>query len=201
MKESVLLEGRKIVLRDWIKADLSLYKKWQLGDYAWMDYNGPYYGKLTLEEVEKFLEKLEKRINENNFSEVRTGLVIADKESNELIGAVNWYWTSVETNWLCVGLIIYNDAFWSKGLGYEALGLWSEYLFDKMDKIVRLDLRTWSGNHGMMRLADKLGYTLEARFRKARIVKGEYYDSIGYGILREEWEERYGEGFEVSLKS
>lgn len=33
----------------------------------------------------------------------------------------------------------------------------------------------------------KIDYTLEARFIKARIVDGKYYDSIGYGVLREEW--------------
>lgn len=39
-----------------------------------------------------------------------------------------------------------------------------------------------------MRLAEKLGFKLEARFRNARIVNGSYFDSIGYGVLREEWE-------------
>lgn len=39
----------------------------------------------------------------------------------------------------------------------------------------------------MMKLATKLGFQEEACFRKARIVKGEYFDSIGYGILREEF--------------
>jgi RimJ/RimL family protein N-acetyltransferase len=73
----------------------------------------------------------------------------------------------------------------------EALSLWTGYLFDAFPDIVRLDLQTWSGNTGMMRLAVKLGYQLEAHFRKARIVKGQYYDSLGYGILREEWRERY----------
>lgn len=32
-----------------------------------------------------------------------------------------------------------------------------------------------------------IGFKEEARFRKARIIKGEYFDSIGMGILREEW--------------
>ena len=52
-----------------------------------------------------------------------------------------------------------------------------------------------SGNHGMMRLAEKLGFLQEARFRKARIVRGEYYDGLGYGVLREEWRACYPEGF------
>jgi putative hydrolase of HD superfamily len=51
----------------------------------------------------------------------------------------------------------------------------------------------------MMRLAGKLGFLEEARHRKARIVNGRYYDSMGYGILREEWETRYPDGFAAHL--
>ncbi len=50
-----------------------------------------------------------------------------------------------------------------------------------------------------MRLGEKLGYTLEARFRKARIVEGAYYDGLGYGIVREEWRRRYPGGFAAHL--
>jgi aminoglycoside 2''-phosphotransferase len=47
----------------------------------------------------------------------------------------------------------------------------------------------------MMRLAEKLGFREEARFRDARIVENAYYDSVGYGTLRREWQERYPAGF------
>ncbi|MCP4426555.1 MAG: GNAT family N-acetyltransferase, partial [Chloroflexi bacterium] len=82
-----------------------------------------------------------------------------------------------------------------RGIGYEALGLWCEYLWTAVPAIVRLDIRTWSGNIGMMRLAEKLGFKEEARFRDARIVNGDYYDGMGYGILREEWQALYPHGF------
>jgi putative hydrolase of HD superfamily len=94
-----------------------------------------------------------------------------------------------------VGIVIYDPENWRQGHGYEALGLWSDHLFRELPTIPRLDLRTWSGNRGMMRLAEKLGYAQEARFRRARIVDGEYFDGIGYGVLREEWEERFPGGF------
>jgi putative hydrolase of HD superfamily len=51
----------------------------------------------------------------------------------------------------------------------------------------------------MMRLAEKLGYKEEARFRMARIVEGEHFDSMGYGVLRSEWEMLYPNGFSVEL--
>lgn len=51
----------------------------------------------------------------------------------------------------------------------------------------------------MIKLAKKLGFKEEAVFRMARIVEGEYYDGLGYGILRTEWEERYSKSFSSSL--
>ena len=39
----------------------------------------------------------------------------------------------------------------------------------------------------MMRLADKLGLMCEARIRRVRYFNGVYYDSVKYGILREEY--------------
>jgi len=39
----------------------------------------------------------------------------------------------------------------------------------------------------MMRLAEKLGLILEGRLRKVRYYNGTYYDSVKYGILREEF--------------
>ena len=124
--------------------------------------------------------------------------MIAD-EQNAYIGQVSWYWISEETYWPAVGIVIYDPAHWGQGKGYEALGLWSDYLLKAEPKFARLDLRTWSGNHGMMRLAEKLGYQLEARFRNARIVNDAYFDGLGYGVLREEWFSRYPQGFAAYL--
>jgi putative hydrolase of HD superfamily len=126
--------------------------------------------------------------------------VIADAASDVLRGMVSWAWESAATHWPSVGIVIYDPAYWGQGLGYEALGLWSDYLFAAVPEFARLDLRTWSGNTGMQRLAAKLGYQEEARFRKARIVAGQYYDGLGYGVLREEWAARYPGGFAAHLE-
>ncbi len=100
---------------------------------------------------------------------------------------------------MSIGIGLYDPETWGKGLGYEALGLWGDYLFAAMPQLARLDLRTWSGNRGMMRLAEKIGFVEVARFRRARIVNGEYFDGLGYGVLREEWREHYPDGFVTTL--
>ncbi len=166
-----------------------------------MDLDAPYYAKQSAEEVEIYLQNIKKKITKHLFPLPRNRLVIAEKVSNDFLGSVSWYWTSKETNWMSNGIVICDEQYWGKGIGFEALGLWNQYLLDEFPQVARLDLRSWSGNIGMMKLAEKLGYTLEARFRKARIVKGEYYDSVGYGMLREEWEECYPNGFSSYLQS
>lgn len=187
--------GKRIKLRDIKTSDLDAFKKWQIGDQEWKLLDGPYYKKNSGEEIDEYIEILKQNIAKKEWPNPRKRLIIADLDSDRLLGTVNWYWQSVETHWISSGIVIYDPSIWKTGIGYEAFGIWSQYLLDAMPQIARLDLRTWSGNHGMMALARKLGFTLEAQFRKARIVDGKYYDSIGYGILREEWNALYPKGF------
>ncbi|MEL7385008.1 MAG: GNAT family protein, partial [Pseudomonadota bacterium] len=77
--------------------------------------------------------------------------------------------------------------YWDRGVGFSALVPWISHIFDTQD-IERVGLTTWSGNPRMMRCAEKLGMQQEARIRKVRYYQGEYYDSVKYGVLREEWQ-------------
>ncbi|WP_299104638.1 GNAT family protein [uncultured Tenacibaculum sp.] len=177
----VIANGNTIILRDWIQDDFVLYKNWHDSKFEWTKLNGPYYPLKSAEELDQEIQLL--KVN----SKTKKRFVIANKATNTLIGTVSWYWQSEETNWISIGLAIFDEHYWGKGIGYEALSLWVDYLFSIFSEIVRLDLRTWSGNTGMIKLSEKLGFQKEATFRKARIVNGNYYDSLAYGVLREEW--------------
>jgi len=192
------LHGASISLRDWQLGDLEPYAYWLRPDHRWHELDGPYYHDLDEDEIPGVVEHKRAEIEAAKRTP-RNGLAIADAATDRLLGAVKWYWQSQETLWLSIGIVIYDPHDWGQGIGYQALGLWSEYLLASMPELVRLDLRTWSGNTGMMRLAEKLGYREEARFRMARIVNGRYYDGLGYGVLREEWIERYPQGFAAQL--
>jgi len=194
--DTLRLPGPTLSLRDWRLEDLGALRHWLLPGHPWQDLDAPYYAKPSGAELEALLERKRARILAGDLPTPRASLVIADAE-DALMGSVNWSWESEETHWPSAGIVLYDQADWGKGYGTEALGLWTGYLFESLPQIVRLDLRTWSGNAGMMRLAEKLGYALEARFRKARIVKGAHYDGLAYGVLREEWAARYPEGFEA----
>ena len=195
----VEVPGSKVSLRDWRPEDLELYSRWLAPGHRWQQLDGPYYAKPSAQQVRQILARKREAIEAGKLPTPRENLAIALRESNEFLGTVTRAWESRETNWLTVGLVVFDPAWWGRGIGYEALGLWSEYLFAGMPEIARLDLRTWSGNTGMTHLALKLGYTEEARLRKARIVDGKYYDGLGYGVLREEWEALYPTGFAACL--
>ena len=193
------LIGSKTILRDPELSDLESIGYWMQPGHAWQKTDGPYYPRPSKEVVAEMLGKLEGAINAQNWPDLRQRFMVIHSLKNIVLGMVTRYWISEETNWPALGITIYDPEFWGKGIGYEALGLWCQYLFDNEPKFVRLDLRTWSGNIGMMKVAEKLGFTKEAVFRMARIVEGEYYDGLGYGVLRTEWEERYANGFSMSL--
>jgi len=184
------LDNPHITVRDWESKDFEHYRYWNTGHHLWMDYNGPYYPNATKEQIELEIKTFQVQIAYIDPQRPYKRLVIADPHTDQLIGTVSWYWQSQETHWKSIGIAIYDENNWGKGLAYEALTLWIDHLFKVSKDIVRLDLRTWSGNIGMMKLGKKLGFKEEARFRNARIVKGQYYDSIGMGILREEWSSR-----------
>lgn len=193
------IDGNKIRLRDWRFEDVDIYRKWLKPGAPWQALDGPYY-KTSEDESDRIADTLKKRLETDDFPTPRMRLVIADRTNNELIGMVSCYWESQETNWLCCGLTIFDHTRWGQGIGYEALGLWIDYLFENYPLIVRMDMRTWSGNHGLIHLAKKLKFTQEACFRKARIVDGKYYDGLGFGILKSEWEELHPEGFAARLR-
>lgn len=182
------LAGKKVTLRDIQSDDLAGLDIWLRGEQQWKKLDGPYFPSQTDAEVTELLSKLPARIASGTWPTPRNRMIIADREHDQLLGMVTWYWISEETHWPAAGIVLYDPANWRQGYGYEALRLWSAYLFENYPQFVRIDLRTWSGNHGMMRLAEKAGYQQEACFRKARIVDGTYYDGLGYGMLREEWE-------------
>lgn len=176
----------KILLRKLEKGDLREYKYWRLPVHKYHDFNGPYFGKLSPEEVASEIRLLAAEFENGNDDPLPHQRIISN-ERRELIGEVNWYWKSEETNWLEVGVVIFDEGNWGKGIGYKSLKMWISEMFKSKGDLVRIGLTTWSGNHGMIGLAEKLGMKKEAHYRKARIVKGKYYDSISYGMLREEW--------------
>ncbi len=193
------LQSGPVILRDWAYEDLDPYAEWLQPGHRWQETDGPYEPPMTPVEIEEQIGRINTVIESGDPPTPRRRLVIAlagaPTANAPIIGTVSAYWEQQASLSLNLGICIFEPGHWGCGLGYAALGLWTQYLFNELPQIVRLGLRTWSGHVGMVRLAEKLGYQEEMRLRQARIVKGEYFDGIGYGVLRREWQERYPDGF------
>ncbi|MGI8694314.1 MAG: GNAT family N-acetyltransferase [Geodermatophilaceae bacterium] len=180
------IEGKRVVLRDWAAADLAPYRGWLRPEHEWHHWDAPYYAAADGAEIDAMLARLAGQIGAGDWPTPRSRLVVADPSTDSYLGVVTWYWESEPSDWRRVGVVLHDPQTWSGGRGTEALTLWTTYLFAST-AAVRLDFATWSGNERMCRLGQRLGWVAEARFRQAREVRGQRYDSVVYGVLREEW--------------
>lgn len=146
----------------------------------WTKWNGPYF-KDVLPTRREFLEKVGPTdFVHNQFKNI----IIVDKQ---IVGIVSAYYEDGELKrWLDVGIVIYSTENWQKGIGKKALKLWINHIFSIVS-LPHVGLTTWSGNLRMIRLAKRLDLEKEAQIKKVRFWQGKYWDSIKYGILREDW--------------
>ncbi|AKP78318.1 Putative ribosomal N-acetyltransferase YdaF [Priestia megaterium Q3] len=180
----IKLIGEKVLLREATQEDVNElhYWKYEEKNQEAKKWNAPY---ITEEKLakEEYMNSWEKEY-ELFASVPRILAVIIDEKA---VGTVSCYWVDKHTNWLETGIVIYDSAYWSGGYGTEAYWMWIDFLFESTS-LHRLGMSTWSGNIRMMKTAAKIGMKEEARIREARIVNGNYFDSIKMGILRREWE-------------
>ncbi|HUS87002.1 MAG TPA: GNAT family protein [Bacteroidales bacterium] len=77
---------------------------------------------------------------------------------------------------------------WGKGYTLKAISLIIKYIFDNFD-IERVYAEPYADNKTSVRVLEKAGFSLEARFRRNVIKNNIIKDSYIYSILRSEYEQ------------
>jgi RimJ/RimL family protein N-acetyltransferase len=172
-----------VILRPLVHADIADYERWNNPFSKACQYDGPWYN----ENLSKLIEDRKRRLSRGCWMPYHT-LEIDNKESTH-IGWVNAYHSERDPHATEIGISIQADELWDKGIGTEAFSLWTDYLFQELS-LMRVGFTTWQGNPRMLKVGAKLGFIEEARIRKNCFVRGEFYDRVSMGILREEWEAR-----------
>lgn len=144
----------------------------------WKKWDAPYYEHKS-KTYEEFLQT--KYVDRDNYWAIEV--------DGQINGIVGYYWEHEPSLWSEIGITVYDPKYWSGGIGTKAMRMWIDHLFTTMP-LVRVGYTTWSGNERMIKVGEKLGFTMEARIRKVRYWNGVYYDSIRMGMLREEWEQQ-----------
>lgn len=107
--------------------------------------------------------------------------------NDKIVGDVSAYWEDdTLKRWLDIGIVLCDSTNWGHGIGTAACKQWIKEMFQLFDYLPHVGFTTWSGNIGMQTIGEKIGMTREGVIRKVRYWENEYYDSIKYGILRDE---------------
>ncbi len=163
--------------------DLDSYRRW-LRQGEWREFDAPW------ERVDLQLtdDEIDERFRRNFLAyhdSPRKRLLIALPDEN----AIGWVIRYDETRFpsTChVGIDICEDDQVNRGYGTEALRLWISYQF-AISKLHRIAFATYSFNDRVVRLAEKLGFTLEGCDREIVQWQGEWVDRLHFAILRSEW--------------
>ena len=148
-------------------------------DLEWMKYNGPYFN----DSVQSWEEFYDYHKSKTLHSPMRKLIIYND----QIVGEVSAYWEDGKLKqWLEVGIVLFDANNWGHGIGTAAFKKWLKEMFNLFNYLPHIGFTTWSGNVGMQMIGDKIGMTKEGVIRKVRYWENRYYDSIKYGILRDE---------------
>lgn len=116
----------------------------------------------------------------------RNDFMICDLETDNPIGfasvvKIDLRNSKAET-YLCIG----DKKYWGRGLGTEAKILLLKYVFVDLG-LNRIYSYNWAENKSMIKINEKLGFTLEGQLRKDTFANGEYKDRVIFSMLKEEY--------------
>ncbi len=104
------------------------------------------------------------------------------------VGNITLY-KNTQHNTACFGYLIGEKEYWGRGAALEAITLLLDFAFEKLN--IR---KVWGGaylkNIPSIFNFKRLGFLQEARLRKQCLDEDKYYDTLMFGIFKEEWETR-----------
>ena len=115
------------------------------------------------------------------------GYGIVVKRTDKIIGSVDFNHRH-EDDVLEIGYTLHPD-YWGRGYVPEAARALIDLAFKELD-LHKIELTCFGYNVQSQRVAEKLGFALEARIRDRKDAQGNRCDSLIYGLLKSEWEDK-----------
>lgn len=137
----------------------------------------------TLEDEVYYLENILPERNQKANLPAGYGIVV--KGTDKVIGSVVFNHRH-EDDVLEIGYTLHPD-YWGRGYVPEAAHVLIDLSFKELG-LHKIELICFGYNLKSQRVAEKLGFTLEARIRDRKDAQGNRCDELRYGLLRSEWE-------------
>jgi RimJ/RimL family protein N-acetyltransferase len=178
----VEVRGRRVLLRDPRPDDVEARLRWATAETEWQNWDAPWAGS-----VEELVEARVSKNAANIAASIAQPLpsprrqLWVERIGGPLLGCVSHYHHDPEARVTWVGIDICESAYLNQGLGTEALLLWIDYLVKELD-LTCVRTATWSGNHRMVRCAEKCGFVVDKVNRGKREVRSKRYDGLEFRL-------------------
>ena len=178
-----MIRGEKTHLRALEKSDVAKVWEWMNDDEVMRFYGDPC-NTQSLAEVEQWFARLQEA------SGYSSKQFIIETEEGIPIGRIFYEYLDIKHNRTELGILIGEKEYWGKGYGTDAIIAFLDYLFNELG-LHRVYLIVQSHNTRASRCYEKCGFIQEGILRHHGFSRGEYYDDLIMGILRDEFNQRH----------
>lgn len=176
---SILIETKRLLLRDYVQEDLPVVHKLVEPSEIWQY---QHWGPNSLEDTQKHIDMCISQQSENPRKSFE--LSITDKATKEIDGAIGIRIRSNVNKAADLGYWIRLDK-WGQGLATEATKAIIEFGFETL-KMNRIWATASPENIGSLKVLEKSGMKREGLMKKDVLVRGQFRDSVLMAVLRKE---------------
>ncbi|MFI6653559.1 GNAT family N-acetyltransferase [Streptomyces sp. NPDC050529] len=178
-----MIQGELVRLRALRADDAEHHLRWRNDPEVvrWATGGDPVFGPVTAEAIGLAFDTMLRLMPRDS-----AVFTVEDLSNGAVIGMVDYRDLDPFAGLVTVGVTIGSRDHWGGGYGSEALKLLVGHLFGAFG-LHRIELDTWSGNERAVRAFTKAGFREEGRRRETVLVAGKRYDTVLFGMLREEW--------------
>jgi len=144
------------------------------------------YHPLSVEGARKFLERVEKEMEE---SKNLFHFTLRAKDDNRLVGLSKIHWIDFHNGTGVLNLGVGNESGRQQGYASDAMELLLRFAFNDLN-LHRLSVWPSEDNLPFIQEVEKAGFEEEARRREAAFHDGSYWDVICMGLLKAKWEKK-----------
>ncbi|MGT2755739.1 GNAT family N-acetyltransferase [Streptococcus ovuberis] len=141
----------------------------------------------TVEDEVYYLEHVLPKRNADQ--DLPAGYGICLKGEDKVIGSIDFNHRHAD-DVLEMGYLLHPD-YWNQGIVTEAAQALIELGFTQLG-LHKIEIGCYDYNVGSRRVAEKLGFTLEATIRDRKDAQGKRCADLRYGLLKSEWEKHHG---------
>lgn len=175
-----ILEGAKVYLRDLAVSDCEKgYANW-LNDPEVNRYLECRLNNNTLESAQRYV--LDMRESPDNYQ-----FAIINKENDKHIGNIKIGPINQIYNNAYIGYIIGDAEYWGHGIATEAIRLVLDFGFNKLN-LHKISAGVIAPNFASSKALENNGFKKEGELRDEILIDGAYYDTLKFGILKQEFE-------------